>query len=392
MTNTQSNSLTVKPGQWLGMLGGGQLGRMFCHSAQSLGYKVAVLDPDPQSPAGTVADKHFVNQYDDKQALQEMAKLCQAITMEFENVPADSLSLLEDQVTVRPSSFAVSISQNRITEKEYFTKAGVAVAPFAAINSEEDIQNAPDKLFPGIIKTAMFGYDGKGQVRVADREEALQAWHDLQNVECILESQLELLSEVSVVLVRDSSGNIQQYESVQNEHRDGILAISTSHGLLNHPILAQKAFDAASAIAKQLEYIGVLCVEFFVLPDNRLIVNEMAPRPHNSGHYTINGSVTSQFEQQVRMTAGMPIGSTENIQSSIMLNILGDVWFKDGSQDPIEPNWNDVLAVAGAHLHLYGKSSVRKGRKMGHVNITAPSPAKARHAAYQVAAILGIEF
>lgn len=392
MTNSNLNTSVVRPGQWLGMLGGGQLGRMFCHAAQSLGYKVAVLDPDAQSPAGAVADKHIVSQYDDEQALQQMAQLCEAITMEFENVPADSLSFLSDQAIVRPSAFAVSISQNRITEKEYFTKAGVAVAPFCAVNNEDDINNAADKLFPGILKTARFGYDGKGQIIVSDREQAIQAWHDLNRVECILESKLELLSEVSIVLVRDYLGNIQQYEAVQNEHRDGILAISTSHGLLNHPILAQKAFDAASAIAKQLDYVGVLCVEFFVLPDNRLVVNEMAPRPHNSGHYTINGSVTSQFEQQARIVAGMPIGSTQNIQSSIMLNILGDIWFKNASDTPVEPDWSQVLAVAGAHLHLYGKSSVKIGRKMGHVNITASSPAKARQAASQVAAILGIDF
>lgn len=385
-------ALTLLPGEWLGMLGGGQLGRMFCHAAQSMGYRVAVLDPDADSPAGAVADLHIRSSYDDASGLSQLAGRCRAITTEFENIPAQSLADLAQHVQVRPGASAVAITQDRIREKSFFVQAGVPVAPYAEILDEAAIQAAPDALFPGILKAARFGYDGKGQARVQSRAEALAALRDFGNVPCVLEALLPLSNEVSIVLARDHHGTIACYPPVQNLHRDGILAISMSDALSLQPDLAQQAKLAASAIAEQLDYVGVLCVEFFVLHDGRLIVNEVAPRPHNSGHYTMDASASSQFEQQVRTLAGMPLGATDSVQPAVMLNVLGDIWFLDGRDQPQEPAWDRVLALPGVHVHLYGKTVVRRGRKMGHVNVVAASAQLVQQRAEQAAQILGIVF
>lgn len=380
------------PGDWLGMLGGGQLGRMFCHAAQSMGYRVAVLDPDPESPAGAVADLHIRASYDDIDGLEQLARRCPAITTEFENVPADTLAQLAERCTVRPSAQAVAITQDRIREKAYFSEIGVPVAPYADIRSADDIAATPDSLYPGILKAARFGYDGKGQITVKTRDQALDAFRELGQVDCVLEAMLPLVGEVSVVLARDHLGNVRCYPPVGNEHRDGILAISTSDVLSGQPALAQQTTRMAEAIVGRLDYIGVLCVEFFVLENGDLIVNEMAPRPHNSGHYTMDASTSSQFEQQVRALAGMPLGDTATRYPAIMINILGDIWFTDDATEPSEPAWDRVLAVPGAHLHLYGKTSVRRGRKMGHVNVVAATHDQARQTAKRVADILRIPF
>ncbi len=390
MTKLHDTSAPVMPGQWLGMLGGGQLGRMFCHAAQQMGYRVAVLDPDPASPAGAVADWHIQQPYDETDALDALAQRCLAITTEFENVPAQSLAWLEERVVVRPNASAVAVVQDRIREKAFFVEAGVPVAPYAEIIHERDLDQAPVDLFPGILKAARFGYDGKGQVRVQSVAEAHAAWHELGGVACVLEALMPLKQEVSVVLARDHRDHIACYPATANEHRDGILAVSTSDALEPSSPLASQARDAAAAIARQLDYVGVMCVEFFILEDNRLVANEVAPRPHNSGHYTMDGCLCSQFEQQVRMVAGMPVGPTGNTHSTIMLNILGDIWFQDGADEPREPAWDQVLAIPEARLHLYGKTQVRHGRKMGHVNIVADNLAQARLAASNVAGILGI--
>jgi len=382
----------LMPGEWLGMLGGGQLARMFCHAAQSLGYKVAVLDPDENSPAGAVAELHIKASYTDATALDQLAARCKAVTTEFENVPAATLEQLAHTTSVRPTARAVAIVQDRITEKAFLDSSGVPVAPYRPIERAEDLAEVPESLFPGILKSARLGYDGKGQVRVRSREEALQAFSDLGSKPCVLEAMLPLAREISVVLARGADGATVIYPSATNEHRDGILAVSSvDASQVNDDVCAQ-AGEAALRIAQALEYVGVLCVEFFVLEDGSLVANEIAPRPHNSGHYTMNASVASQFEQQARATAGLPLADTASLCSVVMLNLLGDLWFDPSSGQQREPDWAGVLAVPGAQLHLYGKAEARRGRKMGHVNVLGSTISQANERAAHVAAALGLPF
>ncbi|HWL30296.1 MAG TPA: 5-(carboxyamino)imidazole ribonucleotide synthase [Burkholderiaceae bacterium] len=387
-----SDPSPVMPGDWLGMLGGGQLGRMFCHAAQSLGYKVAVLDPDEHSPAGAVADMHIRAGYEDPDGLARLSARCKAITTEFENVPARSLETLARDARVSPSAQAVAIVQDRIEEKAFIGSTGADVAPYAAIHVRKDIESAPDTLFPGILKVARLGYDGKGQARVRSREEALAAFERFEERPCVLEALLPLAGELSVVMARSQDGHVVMYPPARNEHRDGILAVSTVDADGSPTANDRKAADVAAGIAKALNYVGVLCVEFFELSDGRLIANEIAPRPHNSGHYTMNACTSSQFEQQARAVAGMPLGEADVLASSIMLNILGDVWFDPATGDRREPDWPAVLDVPGAKLHLYGKAEARRGRKMGHVNVLGGSLADAQDGAARVARALGIEY
>lgn len=383
----------LAPGSWLGMLGGGQLGRMFCHAAQSMGYKVAVLDPDEHSPAGAVAELHIRAGYEDADGLAQLAARCPAISTEFENVPARSLEILARSAVVSPGAHAVSIVQDRIREKAFIQKAGVPVAPHAAILSEEDITAAPEALFPGILKVARLGYDGKGQVRVKSSADALAAFREFGGADCVLEAMLPLNYELSVVMVRGQDGSTALYPSARNEHREGILAVSTVDAVLSATDGIQtQAASAAVAIARALDYVGVMCVEFFVLEDGRLVANEIAPRPHNSGHYTMDACACSQFEQQARAMAGLPLGDTRCLVSAVMLNILGDVWFDPATGEQREPDWRAVLSVPGARLHLYGKADARRGRKMGHVNIVGATLAQAQQGAAQVAQALGIAY
>lgn len=386
----QDGPSRILPGDWLGMLGGGQLGRMFCHAAQSMGYKVAVLDPDVQSPAGAVADMHIRAAYDDAQALEQLAARCRAVTTEFENVPAATLEALARSTITRPHANSVAIVQDRIREKAFLDSSGVPVAPYRPIERAEDLEAAPDALFPGILKAARLGYDGKGQARVASREEALAAFEAMGGRPCVLEAMLPLAREISVVLARGADGSTVVYPSATNVHRNGILAVSTVDAEGTGDPFSAKAGAAAVRIAEALEYVGVFCVEFFVLEDDRLVANEIAPRPHNSGHYTMNASVVSQFEQQARATAGLPLGDTTSLCSVVMLNLLGDLWFEAGSESPREPDWASVLAVPGAQLHLYGKAEARRGRKMGHVNVLGTDLKQAQERARLVAAALGL--
>ena len=393
MSATQA--FTIPPGGWLGLLGGGQLGRMFCHAAQSLGYRVAVLDPAQECPAGMVADLHIQAAYDDEAGLERLAATCQAVTTEFENVPADSLRALAARCRVSPAADAVAIVQDRIAEKAFIAGQNIPVAPHAAIRTEADLRAAPGHLFPGILKVARLGYDGKGQARVADREQALAAFAGFGGVACVLEALLPLDYEISVVLARGFDGACVVFPAARNVHRDGILAVSTVAPAAGDESLARqqaRATEAAQSIAQGLGYHGVLCVEFFVLKDGSLIVNEIAPRPHNSGHYTMDACVSSQFEQQVRAMAGLPLGSTRCMNPVVMLNILGDVWFDPDSGARREPDWRGVLAVPGARLHLYGKAQARRGRKMGHINVLGATLEEARAAAVRAARALGIEF
>lgn len=382
---------TLLPGQWLGMVGGGQLARMFCYSAQRMGYRVAVLDPDPSSPAGAVADKHLCAAYDDRQALEQLAQLCPAITTEFENVPAQSLVFLAQQSRVTPSGEAVAIVQDRIKEKQFIQKAGVPIAPYCAVQSEADLELADEALFPGILKAARFGYDGKGQARVQNKQEALEAFAAFGQVACVLESLQPLVDEISVVVARGLDGQTVMYTPSHNYHRDGILALSTAAYSYPAASYYEQAQSAAVAIAQELDYYGVLCVEFFILADGTLLANEIAPRPHNSGHFTIEACYSSQFEQQVRVMAGLPLGSSHDIQYSTMFNVLGDLWFDTNNQWH-EPNWPAIVALPGVYLHLYGKTEPRKGRKMGHITVLADDTQTLHHKAQQVARILGFDW
>lgn len=388
----QSNTAVTAlyPPAWLGVVGGGQLGRMFCQVAQRMGYRVAVLDPDPQSPTAQVAHQHICAAYDDESALRQLGQLCAAVTTEFENVPADSLALLQQLTRVAPHAEAVAMTQDRAVEKSFLQAAGVEVAPFLPVTSLQDLEAAEASLFPGILKTARFGYDGKGQIRVNSLAEAQQAFIQLQQVPCVLEQRLDLRAEISVVLARSADGQIRCFDPAHNEHRDGILAVSRVDKQTAE--YAAQAQEMAQQIATQADYVGVLCVEFFVLADGRLVANEMAPRPHNSGHHTIEACLSSQFEQQVRVLAGLPLGATTLVQPAVMVNILGDSWFLAPSQTlPQTPDWASVLAVEGVYVHLYGKHEPRRGRKMGHLTVLGQTLAHAEERAKRAAAALCIE-
>jgi len=376
-------------------MGGGQLGRMFAHAAQSMGYQVAVLEPSAACPAGQVADRTIEGNYDDVAALAELRALCAAVTTEFENVPADSLQLLAEGCFVAPGASCVSIAQDRIAEKRFFVECAptskVMPAPHKTIASHADIDAIGDDLLPGILKTVRMGYDGKGQVRVRTRDDVRAAFDDMDGVACMLEKMLPLAYEVSVLTARGHDGASVVYPIAENVHRDGILFTTTVPGPNVSPACARQAQDAARAIVDQLGYVGVLCIEFFVLADGTLVVNEMAPRPHNSGHYTIDACITSQFAQQVRAMARLPLGDVRQHSPSVMLNILGDVWFDGDTDNTREPAWDRVLALPGANLHLYGKDDPRRARKMGHVTFVAPTLGEAQASLRAACAILGID-
>lgn len=375
--------------QALGMLGGGQLGRMFVHAAQCLGWRVVVLDPDADSPAGRAADTHLCARYDDVAALDELARRCLAVSTEFENVPAASLEHLAQRCRVAPAAAAVRVTQHRGREKAWFAQAGVPCAPHAVVDSDEAIAHLPPTLFPAIAKTAELGYDGKGQRRVADAAAVRQAWTDFGRVTLVVEKALDLRVELSVVVARDSAGRMVELPVQQNLHRDGILAVTQVPAPDVDPARAAEAVACARRLAEALGYVGVLCVEFFVLADGSLCANEMAPRPHNSGHYSLEACDLSQFELQARVLAGWPLRPPRLESAAVMLNLLGDLWrAADGSLR--EPDWAAVLALPGAHLHLYGKAEPRPGRKMGHLTLTAPDPVAARAMALQAARRLGL--
>ncbi len=380
---------SILPGATLGVMGGGQLGRMFVHAAQQMGYFTAVLDPDVTSPAGLVAHYHIEAGYLDEQGLAQLMQRTAAITTEFENVPAGALVTLGAHRPVAPTADAVAVCQDRAEEKAQFRRSGVPCAPHALIDTPGRLAAVPDGLLPGILKTARLGYDGKGQAVVADRAALAAAWDRLGNVPCVLEQKLPLALELSVVVARSAQGEIVQLPVQQNLHRDGILAVTQVPAPDASPALQQQAAAAAAQLASDLHYVGVLCVEFFVTTDGRLVANEMAPRPHNSGHWSIDGADISQFELQVRTLCGLPLAAPRQHSAAVMLNLLGDLWF-DASGAERTPPWAAVLALPGTHLHLYGKTSARPGRKMGHLTVTAATPAEARATALQAAALLGL--
>jgi 5-(carboxyamino)imidazole ribonucleotide synthase len=385
----EEERVVILPGATLGVMGGGQLGRMFVHAAQRMGYFTAVLDPDPESPAGLVSHRHVQTDYLDAAGLAELAQYSAAITTEFENVPAPALARLAESRPVAPAADAVAIAQDRAQEKAHFVRCGVACAPYAVIESDQQLAAVSADLLPGILKTARLGYDGKGQVRVKTAAELAAAWAGLKKVPCVLEKMLPLAAEVSVIVARGRDGAMVNFPVQRNLHREGILAVTeVFEGNVPAP-LAQRAVEAAKSIAEGVGYVGVLCVEFFVLGDGTLVVNEMAPRPHNSGHYTMDACDASQFDLQVRTLAGLPLVQPRLHSPATMLNLLGDLWFARGPQ-AVEPPWSDVLALPGTHLHLYGKREARKARKMGHLNITGADAQAVKATALRAAQRLGI--
>jgi len=377
----------------LGVMGGGQLGRMFVHAAQRMGYFTAVLDPDPLSPAGRVSHHHVQTAYTDPAGLQALAQCCVAVTTEFENVPAPALSQLAQTVFVSPGANGVAIAQDRAREKSHFEECGVPVAPYAVIETPVQLAAVADDLLPGILKTARMGYDGKGQIRVANRAELAAGWAELKSVPCVLEKMLPLQLECSVIVARGADGTCVNLPVQRNLHRDGILAVTEVYEGNLPAALVERAQAAAKSIASGLQYVGVLCVEFFVLDPaspaaqalGGLVVNEMAPRPHNSGHYSMDACDVSQFELQVRTLAGLPLTQPRQHSPAIMLNLLGDIWSDAGA-----PDFPAVLALPGTHLHLYGKAQASKGRKMGHLTVTGASTEQVRATALQAARLLGI--
>ncbi len=381
----------------LGVMGGGQLGRMFAHAAQQMGFFTAVLDPDATSPAGRISHHHVQTAYSDAEGLARLAAVSAAITTEFENVPAEALNQLAQSRPVAPSGAAVAIAQDRAAEKAHFVECGVPCAPYAVIETAEQLAAIDANLLPGILKTARMGYDGKGQVRVKTPAELAAAWADLKQVPCVLEKMLPLHWECSVIVARGVDGACVNLPVQRNLHRDGILAVTEVYEGNVPPALAERAVAAAKSIASGVNYVGVLCVEFFVLDESHpaaaglggLVVNEMAPRPHNSGHYSMDACDVSQFHLQVRTLAGLPLVQPRQHSPSIMLNLLGDIWPQDGRNGGV-PDWAAVLALPGTHLHLYGKLDAKKGRKMGHLNVTGVSIEQVRVTALEAARILGI--
>ena len=381
--NAQGRPLT------LGVMGGGQLGRMFVQAAQSLGYRTVVLDPDGASPAGWIAHAHIQTDYLDPAGLARLTDEADAITTEFENVPAEALRQLALCRPVAPAGDAVAVCQDRLAEKAHFVAQGVPCAPHAGIATEAELAAVADDLLPGIVKTARMGYDGKGQIRVADRAALQAAWHDLKQVPCVLEKRLPLAFELSLLVVRNAAGEVVHFPLQQNLHRDGILALTTVPAPAATPALQAQAAQAAERIVAGLGYVGVLCIEFFVLADGSLVANEMAPRPHNSGHYSLDACDVSQFELQVRAMAGLPLVQPRLHSPTQMINLLGDLWF-DAAGAQRDPDWAAVLALPGTHLHLYGKHAARPGRKMGHLNITGATAADVAQTTARAAALLGL--
>jgi 5-(carboxyamino)imidazole ribonucleotide synthase len=377
--------------RWLGVLGGGQLGRMFVHAAQVQGYSVAVLEPDAGSPAGAAANRHLAATYLDATALAALAEACSAVTTEFENVPAAALRTLARDVKVSPSAAAVEVCQHRAREKQCFAAAGVPCAPHALLTTAADLAGAASAgLLPGLLKTASLGYDGKGQAAVATAAELASAWAALGAVPCVLEKRLALRHEISVIVARSASGQIVHLPVQQNLHRDGILAVTQVPAPDVDAAVAEQAVGWAERLAQALDYVGVLCVEFFILEDGTLVANEMAPRPHNSGHYSIDACDVSQFDLQLRTLAGLPLVAPRLHSAAVMLNLLGELWWPAPASPRREPDWAQVLALPGVRLHLYGKHEPRRGRKMGHLTVTAALPASARAVALQAAACLGL--
>jgi 5-(carboxyamino)imidazole ribonucleotide synthase len=372
----------ILPGQTVGVVGGGQLGRMFTLRARSMGYHVVVLDPDPGSPAGAVADRHLRAPYTDERALDQLGASCGAVTTEFENVPAATLERLVRRTVVRPPASAVAIAQDRIAEKTFLQQSGFATAAFRPVRDRGELADAVAAApLPALLKTSRLGYDGKGQALVTDRASAHAAFERFGRVPCVLEERLALETELSVVLARGSDGVAEAFPVGENRHQDGILETTVVPARVPEP-LQEEARRLAIGVAERMDYTGVLGVELFVANGGRLFVNEMAPRPHNSGHFTLDACSVDQFEQQLRTLCGLPLGRPRLLSPVAMINLLGDLW------EAGEPRWAEALRLPGVRLHLYGKAEPRRGRKMGHLNCLAESSDRALTLAHQARAAL----
>ena len=365
-------SAPILPGATIGVLGSGQLGRMFTIAARRLGYRVHTFSPDQDSPTGQVADHEVTASYDDLAAVSAFARDVAAVTFEFENVPSRTVEALGAGTVVRPSGHVLHVTQHRVREKTFLVGAGIPVAPFAVIEVSGDIQRGLAQVgLPAILKTASFGYDGKGQVRIAEPDAASAGWATIGWQPAVLEGVVAFACEVSVVVARSADGAMVDYGAIENSHRHHILDVSVWPARIPEAT-ARKAVTLARAACEALDVVGVLCVEMFVDAAGDVIVNELAPRPHNSGHLTIDAHVTCQFEQQLRAVCGLPLGTTTaRAPAAAMANLLGDEWGRG------EPDWAAALALPGVKLHLYGKLEPRPGRKMGHLTATAGTPDEA---------------
>ncbi len=362
----------ILPGYTIGVLGGGQLGRMFAMAARRMGYRVHTLAPEHDTPTGQISDVEVNASYDDVDAVREFARRVDVVTFEFENISAEAAAAAEAVAIVRPNGRSLAVAQQRIREKSFIDGLGIPVTPFAAVRSAGDLAAAVERIgVPAVLKTAAFGYDGKGQIAVRAASDAAGAWEALGAQECVLEAFIPLEREISVIAARGVDGAFVAFEPFENSHSRHILDVSSSPAAVP-PGMAKAATDAIAAVMEALDYVGLLCIEFFVAADGRLLVNEIAPRPHNSGHLTFDACRTSQFEQQVRAVCGLPLGAPDLLQPAAMANLLGDLW--EGG----EPDWTAALRFADVKLHLYGKSAARPGRKMGHLTTLAATPEAAR--------------
>lgn len=372
----------ILPGATLGILGGGQLGRMFAQAAACLGYRVHVFSNHAESPAGQVADQQTIADYEDSRALKEFASSVDVITLEFENVPTSTVETLEVIVSVRPSSRVLHTLQNRLREKRFLQQTGILCTPFAEVTTADQLKQAVEQVgLPAVLKTAEFGYDGKGQVKIDCASEAPTAWADLGNTPAILEGWVKYQQELSVIVARRPSGEMAIHGPIANDHVNHILDVSAFPASELEPFATQ-AHQIGRSVVEALDLVGVCCIEFFLTSDGQLLVNEIAPRPHNSGHLTIEACATSQFEQQVRAICNLPLGSSESLKPAAMINLLGDLW------ECGEPSWTAVLADPRVHLHLYGKSAPRAGRKMGHLTVLAQTVEQAAQQARMARAAL----
>lgn len=362
----------ILPGSTVGVLGSGQLGRMFAIAARQMGYRVHTFSPDDDTPTGQVADVEVAASYDDLDAVRAFARGVDVVTFEFENVPAPTAAAAAEHAPVRPSGSLLHVTQNRLREKGFLSSHGIPVTRYAPVRSEAELIAALDRIpAPGVLKTAGWGYDGKGQIRITSAAEAASAWAALQTDEAVLEAHVDFAREVSVIVARGLDGACLHWGVIENHHARHILDVSMTPAAVS-PAVWDRAVEIAREIAGQLQLVGVLCVEFFVTHDDELLVNEIAPRPHNSGHLTIDACVTSQFEQQLRAICGLPLGSTELLRPAAMANLLGDVWSAG------EPCWSAACSAPSMKLHLYGKLAPRPGRKMGHLTALDATPQAAR--------------
>ena len=377
-------SRIINPGSTIGVLGGGQLGRMFAVAARRLGYRVHTLAPEYDTPTGQIADVEMVSSYDDLDQVRAFAKGVDVITFEFENVPAAAVAAAEAMVCVRPNGEALEVAQHRIREKRFLSSSGIPVTPFVEVQTQADLLEGVTRLGrPCVLKTAALGYDGKGQVAIGPDTDPLEAWEQLEKREAVLEAFIDLEREISIIAARGVDGQMSFFEPFENVHARHVLDVTIAPAGIRANLSAD-AIEMTRTILEELEYIGILCVEFFVTREGRLLVNELAPRPHNSGHLTFDACRTSQFEQQVRAICGLSLGSPELIQPAAMVNLLGDLWVGG------EPNWASALAMPDVKLHLYGKTIARPGRRMGHITVLSPTATGARDRALAARTLLGM--